>query len=363
MSRRQKNEAASMNFAELVADIPRLGLEWHRETILRNSFRNAKHVVKTIRDIQPDKRRSLIVCAGPSLHRNRLLHTLAELYENARASYCDAGPEPFNIIATDGAYIQCLKAGILPDYVLTLDPHPTRMVRWFGDPEFEKNSAEDTYFARTKADWGFALDRNAQDMALVDENRTKLVISTTSPENVVERTTAFNRFWFAPLVDRPTRGSLTQIMVAATEAPALNTGGTVGTAAWCFAHTILQSQDIALIGTDYGYYDDLPLDKTQEWNLLKDNENVEELFPFMETPHGKCRTSPTYAWYAKNFLELLEAAKAQITNCSGHGILFGERVKQMKLERWLTLPDRCKSHPCDGKTIPGYTCLWCGNVG
>lgn len=311
-----------MTFDELVAQIPQIGLAHHREAICRNSFRNATHITKTVRDISPIQDKTLVVCAGPSLYRKSLLSRLDEK--------CKA-----TIIATDGAYIQCLKHGITPDFVITLDPHPTRMVRWFGDPEFAANSKDDTYFSRTKADWGFAEDRNAEDMALVDSRRVPLIISTTAPENVVARTSAFDRYWFAPLVDDPQTGEMTKVIVSMTGCPALNTGGTVGTAAWNFAHSVLRSKDIAVIGMDLGYFDDLPLSRTQEYNLLAAHENIEELFPYMHTPHGRCRTSPTYAWYQRNMLELLESADARITNCSEHGILFGDRVRQMRIEEWM----------------------------
>ena len=112
----------------------------------------------------------------------------------------------------------------------------------------------------------------------------------------------------------------------------MNTGGTVGTAAWAFAHQILKSPDIAIVGADYGYYDDLPLERTQDWRMLGGDA---AMFPEMDGIGGKCRTSPLYQWYAQNFLGLLATADARITNCSQHGILKGERVECMELEQWL----------------------------
>ena len=233
-------------------------------------------------------------------------------------------------MATDGAYIQCLKACITPDFVITLDPHPTRMVRWFGDPDFERNSEEDDYFTRTAGDFQ-ALADNAADIALVDAHRAPLIIATTAPQNVVARTAAFDRYWFAPLVDAPEPGSLTRAMCEATGCPALNTGGTVGTAAWTFAHQVLRSPNIAIVGADYGYYDDLPLERTQEWKMLGDPA----MFPEVDGIGRKCRTSPLYYWYAQNFKALLDAADARITNCSQHGILRGDRIACMSIEEWL----------------------------
>ena len=113
--------------------------------------------------------------------------------------------------------------------MVTLDPHPTRMVRWFGDPDFEKNLEGDDYFARQDLDIDFrknSIEENAKNIALVDANRTKLVICSTSPENVVARTSGFDRYWFAPLVDNPFEDGLTKAITTLTGLPALNTGGT-----------------------------------------------------------------------------------------------------------------------------------------
>jgi len=310
-----------MTFDETVASITKTGLDWHRETILRNSLRNAAHVTQTIRDIPADGRPVLVVSAGPSLYREGILARLAGF----------GGV----VVATDGAYIQCLKAGITPDRVITLDPHPTRMVRWFGDPDYSENSKNDDYFSRQDLDVSFRanqLAQNAENIRLVDEHRVPLVICTTSPANVVARTSGFSRYWFAPLVDRPVKGSLTRVITAATGCPALNTGGTVGTAAWSFAHQVLRSGNIAGVGWDFGYYPDTPLDKTQSWHMLGGDP---AMYPTERGHWGEAYTDPTYFWYRENFRDLLKASDARVTNCSGAGLLTGERVDCMELETWL----------------------------
>ena len=319
-----------MTFAELVASIPQIGLDWHRETILANSIANAPHIKLTIRDIPPYSIPALIISAGPSLYRENILKRLAAILEPEK-------PE-IHLIATDGAYIQCLKAGILPDFVITLDPHPTRMVRWFGDPDYSENAHEDSYFARQDLDVRFRenpAQTNAENIRTVDENLVPLVICSTAPQNVVARTSRFLRYWFAPLVDSPAVDGLTRAICKATGLPALNTGGTVGTAAWCFAREVLKSPDIAVVGMDMGYYMDTPFDQTQSWNMLK-GENHAEMYPHFHGPMGTAYTDPTYAWYRQNFLDLLAANDARITNCSEHGLLYGEGVDIMRLEEWLT---------------------------
>lgn len=313
-----------MTFDEQVKAITQTGLDWHRETILRNSFRNAEFIGRSIRDVSPHGDRALIVSAGPSLYRQGIPRRLR-----------NAGNGIATIVATDGAYLQCLKAGITPDWVITLDPHPTRIVRWFGDPDYSENSKDDDYFQRQDLDIAFrqhGVEENAQNIRAVDEHRAPLVIATCAPANVVARTAAFERYWFAPLVDDPFEPRLTRAMCAATGAPALNTGGTVGTAAWNFAHSVLGARDIGVVGMDFSYYPDTPLDKTQSWHMLGGNP---AMYPRRMGHWGECFTDPTYAWYLQNFLDLLESADARIVNCSGGGCLQGERVRCMELEDWI----------------------------
>ena len=312
-----------MTFDETVASITQAGLEWHRETILENSRRNAASVEKTLRDILDDPRPCLVVSAGPSLYRENVLTRLGLLdFEGT-------------LIATDGAYIQCLKAGITPDWVITLDPHPTRMVRWFGDPDYAQQSQEDDYFRRQDLDVLFreaGVAENEANIRLVDAHPVNLAICTTAPANVVARTVHCNRFWFAPLVDNPAEDGLTRAICAATGCPALNTGGTVGTAAWTFAHQVLGSRNIAVVGMDFGYYAGTPLEQTQSWHMLGGDP---AMYPTERGHWGEAFTDPTYFWYRKNFLDLLTANDAYITNCSGAGLLYGERVQCMELEEWL----------------------------
>lgn len=306
-------------FHELVSQITQIGLEHHRETILENSRRNAPFIEKTIRESGQDNRPCLVVSAGPSLYQARIL-TRLDGFEGS-------------IVATDGAYIQCLKAGIKPDWVVTIDPHPSRIVRWFGDPDYERNSAGDDYFKRQDLDADFRKNdarANAENIATVDAAKAKLAICSSASANVVARTSGFDRFWFAPLVDNPDEEGITQTICAESGLPALNTGGTVGTAAVIFGLQILRSRNIAVVGMDFGYPMGTPLKNTQEWNLTGGDPEL-----YKDVPERSYYTSPTYFWYRSNFLDLLESADARVTNCSGAGLLYGDRIDEMSIEEWL----------------------------
>ena len=301
---------AETRFQELQSRIAQIGLEHHAQTILENSRRNAAQVKATIADIAQDERPCLIVSAGPSLYRENIL---------ARV-----GGYTGSIVATDGAYIQCLKSEIVPDWIVTIDPSP-RIVRWFGE------RFEDDYFKRQDLDIG--IREEAENRRIIDENKAPLVICTSAPQNVVERTAAFDRYWFAPLVDSPIAGSITRQICESTGTAALNTGGTVGTAAYIFSRQILGATNISVVGMDFGYYADTPLEQTQEWNMLKDETDVHDLYPVRNGHWGAGYTSPTYAWYMQNFLDLLDGDS--VVNCSGGGFLRGPGVECMDVEKWI----------------------------
>lgn len=311
-------------FDDLQSRIAQIGLEHHGKTILANARRNAVHIIKTIRDVAPDTRPALVISAGPSLHKCGILARLSGFRGT--------------IVASDGAYIQCLKAAIRPDWVVTIDPHPTRIVNWFGDTNYKENSSDLEYFQR-QADFdprfrAAGAAENAENIKAVDEAASPIVICASAPQNVVERTAAFDRYFFTPLVDRPVVGSLTRQLVEVTKAPALNTGGTVGTAAYVFARHVLKSGNVAVVGFDFGYPEGTPLESTQEHDLLKDEPNIEEFYPARSGFWGNGFTSPTYEFYLRNFLDLTEGER--IINCSGGGFLQGPNVTCMEIEEWMT---------------------------
>ena len=315
----------TQKFDELVSRIQQIGLEHHAATLLENTRRNAEVIRQehSIRECKQHHAPCIIASAGPSLYRQRILARVAE------AGFTGT------LVATDGAYIQCLKAGLKPDWVVTIDPHPTRIVRWFGDKNWHENSKHDDYFRRQDLAEDFRADSsraNAENIRAVDAAKAKLVICSASPANVVERTSGFERFWFAPLVDNPDADGLTRTICAETGLPALNTGGTVGTAAWAFAHCVLKSTNIAVVGMDFGYPMGTPLEQTQSWHMLQGDASM---YPQERGYWGEAFTDPTYYWYRRNMLDLLKANKARIINCSGEGLLYGPGVGCMDLEQWL----------------------------
>ena len=173
----------------------------------------------------------------------------------------------------------------------------------------------------------------------------KLVICSSAPENVVQRAieAKFDMYWWNPIVDAPQQeNSLTRQIHAINKKSCMNTGGTVGTAAWLFTNAILKIPKIAITGMDLGYHNDTPLEMTQTYyelqEFVKDRVELEKLFPQFTFPlTGETfYTDPTYFWYRKNFLELFEKAVGLTINCSEAGTLFADTLPCMTFDNFLT---------------------------
>jgi hypothetical protein len=156
-------------FDEFIARIPEIGIAHHKDVLLENTRRNAEIIKaeRSIREVGIEPEPCLVVSAGPSLRRGRILE---------RVKGFDG-----TVIAADGAYIACLRAGIKPHYVVTIDPHPTRIVRWFGDPAHR----HDEYFSRQDL---APMTENGTDIELVDRNRAPLIIACSAPRPGALRT-------------------------------------------------------------------------------------------------------------------------------------------------------------------------------
>lgn len=328
-------------FASLVDRIGGIGLERHRETLLRNARRNAPLAARSLKQLPAlDERKTravIVLSAGPSVRRTRTIERLIESEFQG------------TVVCADGSYAACLRAGLIPDFVVTLDPHETRVVRWFGDPRFEEHTSRDDYFDRQDLDLAArenALRRNLDDMRLIDEHapKTAAIVASSAPETVVERVVqaGFPSYWWHPLVDDPTKpDSLTRALHSIQPLPCLATGGTVGTAAWMFAMQFLRPQILAVAGMDLGYYTDLPIEKSQTYYELLElagaPEKVRDYFTRMAFPltGEEFMTDPTYYWYRKNFVHLAKRAPMRTLNCTEAGTLFGDNIDCVRLDEFI----------------------------
>ncbi len=333
---------SSQRFFNVIKEIPHVGYKQHASEVIKYAYLNSPYVKKSIKEIPGSKGHkkdsAIIISAGPSVRKKNSIKRIQE------SGYKGT------LIAADGAYIACLQAGLIPDFVITLDPHPTRIVRWFGDPHFEKHSAEDDYFTRQDLDIEFrkhSIAHNKENIALVDHHapKTKALVATSIAPTLLQRLlqAKFDLYWWNPLVDNPDDiDSITKKLYSINKVPCMNTGGTVGTAAWVFAATRLNIKHIAVVGMDYGYYHDTPLTQTQTfYELIKHvgtDMQIEDFFIKSKFPltGEEFYTDPTYYWYKQNFLELIrEVSGVKTYNCTEGGTLQGDEILCVRLDDFL----------------------------
>jgi hypothetical protein len=242
-----------------------------------------------------------------------------------------------------------LRAGIVPDLVVTLDPHPKRIVRWFGDPDLKpENLGVDDYFARQDMDRAFAdeLRANEEILALLDRHGKgmRIALSTSASPAVVSRALACGMriYWWNPMYDDPDMpGSVTRGLQAMNRLPCVNAGGNVGAACWMMAHAVLAKKHVGLAGMDFAYYCDTPYRNTQYYReavALVGEEGLDSIYIRVFNPHLQqwFYTDPAYMWYRNVFLEMALEADCVTYNCTEGGILFGDNVRFVRLRDFLS---------------------------
>lgn len=281
---------------------------------------------------------ALILGAGPSLHRNRTVQTIKE-----------NGFDGF-IVSCDSALYLCLRSGVVPHYVVTVDPDTTRIVRWFGDPDIQGKIGKDDYYKRQDYDPAFrdeSLEQNQLVMDTVNRHGPSIsaIVSTSASTSVVRRLreAGMKLFWWNPMVDDYDRpDSVTRELHDLNGLPCMNAGGNVGSASWAFAHSVLGAKNVALTGMDFAYYPDTPKTATQYFHSLKNlvgQSELDEGYTRVQNPENGSEwfTDPVYYWYREAFLELVKEAECRTYNCTGGGILFGPGITTMDLEQYIGL--------------------------
>jgi hypothetical protein len=305
---------------------------------LANAERNRPRIARSVLELSETPLgagdAAIVVGAGPSLHRRRSL-------ERLRASGF-AG----TIVAADGALGACLRAGVVPHVVVSVDPHPERIVRWFGDPALQAAPADD-YFRRQEMDPVQSLDELSANRALVElvdayGPKIKVAAATSAAPAVVERCeqAGMDLYWWNPMYDDYDKpDSLSRRLWEMNGLPCLNGGGNVGTAAWVLTHAVLGRRRIGLIGIDLGYAPGTEYEKTQYYPELRDllGERFREAFIHTENPvTGETWFSdPAYHWFRDVFLEMVRDADGQTVNCTEGGLLFGPGITTASLDTFL----------------------------
>ncbi len=298
---------------------------------LKHARENLPYLGKTIKDLQRElqrekKKQALVISAGPSLHKRRSIETIK------RSSFRGY------IISADGAFGHCLRNGLVPDFVLTVDPDPHRIIRWFGDPHLQ-DRPEDDYFRRQDLDPALNKDeitKNEELLALVNRfgPQVKLIIATSVTPEIARRgkEAGMELYWWNPLYDDYEKpDSVSRQVFKLNRVPCMVTGGNVGTSAWVFAQSILQCTDVIVVGMDCSYPPGTKVENTQYY------EHLQAIFPDdpakglvqIHNPHlnETWITDPGYYWYAQIFLQLAKMAPGRTYNCTEGGIIFGEGIE------------------------------------
>jgi hypothetical protein len=327
---------------QLIADMDQMTWDRVGEHILNNARRNLqfKDNGKSLAALRLHRLgegdSAVIVAAGPSARRQNPARILRERGYRGM------------VISTDSGIAHCLRNGIVPQLVVSLDPHPTRIVRWFGDPGLrEQDLEEDDYYRRQDLDPIFAdeVRANQEIIGLMRKHARdmSIALSTSTSLAVVERVidAGMQIYWWNPMLDDPDKpASRTRELMSMNGFPALNAGGNVGSAAWMIADAVMGKRRVALTGMDFGYYGDTPLTATQYYREAVDlvgKERVGELFSRIYNPHVGAWfiSDPAYQWYRKCFLEMAAQAECETFNCTEGGILFGSNVIFCSLGEFL----------------------------
>ncbi len=327
---------------KLVRQMDRLTWERHGRLALENAARNQTFLdrgrsLSALRGVPLGAGDSaIVIAAGPSLRRR----------DPARA-ILDSGYDGA-LVTTESALYYCLRNGIVPDLVVTVDPDPTRVVRWFGDRRLTvADLRRDDYFSRQEQDLAFGneMRTNKEILTLLDRHGPdiRIAVSTSASSAVVERVlgAGMQVYWWNPMLDDPDDpDSLTAKLQRENGLPCINAGGNVGTACWMMASSVLEKGHVGLAGVDFSYYGDTPYERTQYYReavALVGEENLDALYVRIHNPHVDAwfYTDPAYMWYRQCFLELASEPGCKTYNCTEGGILFGDGIETIPLSAFL----------------------------
>jgi len=279
---------------------------------------------------------AIVVAAGPSIRRRDPGKLIQQF------GYTGA------IIASESALLYCLRQDIIPDLVVSLDPHRSRILRWFGDPHLTREKIEaDDYFSRQDLDESFSNELKVNEEILELCNRygsqIRIALSTSAAAAVVRRVLEIGMqvYWWNPMYDDPDHPeSLTRQLQRQNKLPSVNAGGNVGSACWMMASAVLDKARVAITGMDFSYYSDTPYRNTQYYNeavALVGEEQLDSFFIRVYNTYLEdwFYTDPAYYWYRQSFLEMVRESTAVTYNCTEGGIIFGEGIHFIPLKEFL----------------------------
>jgi len=281
---------------------------------------------------------AILIAAGPSIKR---MDPIKDIIKHGFKG---------KIVTTESGLNYCLKNHLIPHLVVTLDPHETRIVRWFGNPRLNNYEIKnDDYYRRQDMDEDFSNEILVNKKLIERVNRSckgvPIALATTSSKSVVERVIEIGMdiYWFNPMLDNPDQEhSFTLKAYKMNKFPCINCGGNVGSACWMILDEVLKAKTIALTGVDFSYYSDTSYFQTQYYHEAVDllgEENLDEYYIEIFNPYLNkwFYTDPVYYWYKKAFLEMVAEGNSTTYNCTNGGIVFGDNIIFTLLEKYFKL--------------------------
>lgn len=222
---------------------------------------------------------AIVIGRGPSLFRNKHCEMLA------KSDYKGV------IVASDGGLIPLLEAGVVPQFVVTVDGAPI-IKKWFDHPLVKEHG-----------------------------HKIKWVVTVTVDSEVYKVAVAngVQPYWFQPLFDdwrQNESWTRLQVLMTRTEkypmgVPRLQSGANCGACAWIFAMQVLKRSPVALIGLDLGYPIDMPISETHYYKNALELANgdvgfLERAYPKYHHPFWKndSYVDLIFNHYRESFLEL-----------------------------------------------------------
>ena len=261
---------------------------------------------------------AIVIGAGPSLKKYNHLEILS------KSDYKGS------IICTDRSLVPALKAGVTPDkfpnfFVVTIDTD--KIIKKFYEDEIIKK-----FYDKINGIFTTVTNPLTIDMARKNGIRINWIHALFDYEEGIK---SFNH--------------ISSIMVRAKNhingLPAIQTGGNVGTSCWFIGWKILHCKNIALIGIDHSWseevlWKDIALHCKISYDIEIEDSLRKKLFPRVFNSEFKCTCilDPIFQYYSNALKEFISRSANEIHtfNATEGGCIFGDKITCLKFTDFLT---------------------------